>query len=105
MPAPLQLPLHSPRPAASPLTWRQADHDVFVADSSGAYAGHVTADDADFTVYDAVGVRLGVAPTIAEARALLARRPAPGADAPASSRRRGRRGSAGRPRGRRRQAV
>jgi hypothetical protein len=91
MPAQTQRPAPSSRPA---LTWRQADHDVFVAERVGAYAGHITADDAGFTVYDHVGFCHGVSRSLIEARALLENGASPfrRSDPASPRRRRGRRG-------------
>jgi len=44
----------------SPLDWRQADHDVFVATSAGEYAGFVHIVPAGFEAHSARGENLGV---------------------------------------------
>lgn len=64
------------RRSRAALTWRQADHDVFVADLLGEFAGHITVDADVHTVYDRVGRRRGAATTLEHARELLEAEPA-----------------------------
>jgi cold shock CspA family protein len=63
------IPTASSRP---PLEWRQADDDVFVATSSGEYAGFVCLTALGFEGHSARGEELGVHTTRDLARAAVA---------------------------------
>ena len=55
----------------TPLTWRQADHDVYVATHDGEYAGFVTVDGATHVLHDRHSRRLGSYPSLSAARTAL----------------------------------
>jgi hypothetical protein len=57
--------------APAELAWHQADHDVFVATSSGEFAGFVTVDDSAHVVHDSHSRRIGSYPNLAAARQAL----------------------------------
>ncbi|WP_295012960.1 hypothetical protein [uncultured Microbacterium sp.] len=53
------------------ITWRQADHDVFVATRDGEYAGFVAVDGASHTLHDRHSRRIGSYPSLSAARSAL----------------------------------
>jgi hypothetical protein len=55
----------------TPLTWKQADHDVYVATHDGEYAGFVTVDGAAHVLHDRHSRRLGSYPSLSAARSAL----------------------------------
>ncbi|WP_460802430.1 hypothetical protein [Microbacterium sp. GXF6406] len=55
----------------SPLSWKQADHDVHVATRDGEYAGFVEVSGDDHVVHDNRGTELGSFPALSEARRAL----------------------------------
>ncbi|MDQ4215484.1 hypothetical protein [Microbacterium capsulatum] len=74
------------------LTWRQADHDVFVATRDGEYAGFVAVDGTTHVLHDRHSRRLGSYPSLSAARTALESAPAgsvlPAGTGSASARRR-----------------
>ncbi|MBS1905092.1 MAG: hypothetical protein JST33_00680 [Actinobacteria bacterium] len=81
------------------ITWKQADHDVYVATRDGEYAGFVSVDGTTHVLHDRHSRRLGSYPSLSAARSALESfgapaRPAPdpsGAPAAAAAARRPRR--------------
>ena len=72
----------------TPLTWKQADHDVYVATHDGEYAGFVTVDGSAHVLHDRHSRRLGSYPSLSAARNALDSLGAPAAKAaPAAARR------------------
>ncbi|GAA4486447.1 hypothetical protein [Microbacterium panaciterrae] len=55
----------------TPLTWRQADHDVYVATHDGEYAGFVTVEGASHVLHDRHSRRIGSYPSLSAARGAL----------------------------------
>lgn len=64
------------------ITWKQADHDVYVATRDGEYAGFVAVDGASHVLHDRHSRRLGSYPSLSAARRALE---SFGASAPASA--------------------
>lgn len=69
------------------ITWKQADHDVYVATTDGEYAGFVAVDGASHVLHDRHSRRLGSYPSLSAARSALESfgAPTPVAGAPAST--------------------
>ncbi|OZB82124.1 hypothetical protein [Microbacterium sp. 13-71-7] len=69
------------------ITWKQADHDVYVATRDGEYAGFVAVDGASHVLHDRHSRRLGSYPSLSAARSALESFGAPASAAPHRSRR------------------
>ena len=54
-----------------PLTWKQADDDVYVATRAGEFAGFVEFDGDAHLVQDGRGIAVGSFPTLGDARRAL----------------------------------
>lgn len=84
------------------ITWKQADHDVYVATRNGEYAGFVSVESASHILHDRHSRRLGSYPSLSAARSALDSFDAPArpaldsSDAPAATARRPRRSARGR---------
>jgi len=61
------------------ITWKQADHDVYVATTDGEYAGFVAVDGASHVLHDRHSRRLGSYPSLSAARSALEYAAAPAA--------------------------
>ncbi|WP_439901560.1 hypothetical protein [Microbacterium azadirachtae] len=53
------------------ITWKQADHDVYVATTDGEYAGFVAVDGTAHVLHDRHSRRLGSYPSLSAARSAL----------------------------------
>ncbi|MFD6699885.1 MULTISPECIES: hypothetical protein [unclassified Microbacterium] len=53
------------------ITWKQADHDVYVATRDGEYAGFVAVDGASHVLHDRHSRRLGSYSSLSAARSAL----------------------------------
>ncbi|VXB65827.1 conserved hypothetical protein [Microbacterium sp. 8M] len=53
------------------ITWKQADHDVYVATTDGEYAGFVAVDGTGHVLHDRHSRRLGSYPSLSAARSAL----------------------------------
>ena len=53
------------------ITWKQADHDVYVATTDGEYAGFVAVDGTSHVLHDRHSRRLGSYPSLSAARSAL----------------------------------
>ena len=53
------------------ITWKQADHDVYVATRDGEYAGFVSVESASHVLHDRHSRRLGSYPSLSAARSAL----------------------------------
>lgn len=53
------------------ITWKQADHDVYVATRDGEYAGFVAVDGMTHVLHDRHSRRLGSYPSLSAARSAL----------------------------------
>ncbi|MFB7843073.1 hypothetical protein [Microbacterium sp. NPDC056052] len=69
------------------ITWKQADHDVYVATRDGEYAGFVAVDGASHVLHDRHSRRLGSYPSLSAARSALESFGAPASAAPHRPRR------------------
>ena len=59
------------------ITWKQADHDVYVATTDGEYAGFVAVDGTTHVLHDRHSRRLGSYPSLSAARSALESHGAP----------------------------
>ena len=73
-------------PPSDPLTWKQADADVFVATRDGEFAGFVEFDGAVHLVRDQHGTDLGSFASLDDARLELESAQKPRVDEPRSGR-------------------
>ena len=69
------------------ITWKQADHDVYVATTDGEYAGFVTVDGMSHILHDRHSRRLGSYPSLSAARRALESLGPPAAPTPHRPRR------------------
>lgn len=53
------------------ITWKQADHDVYVATTDGEFAGFVAVDGSTHVLHDRHSRRLGGYPSLSAARNAL----------------------------------
>lgn len=63
------------------ITWKQADHDVYVATTDGEFAGFVAVDGSTHVLHDRHSRRLGSYPSLSAARTALESLGAPAAAA------------------------